>query len=170
MGNAEGGQVQHLLRPQRVPEGVDPAFLRQQLIRSHALARDSGVQVRLTPNVPIDEFVRHYRDDRFLDSSEYVCEGPWSRVGVAADGRLSPMCPYAAGGDLRKETLRSMWNGERVRAFRRATQTARIYAGCHGCCNLKYVGKKPYGLEGVAAIESRLDLPVVEQPGRAVGM
>jgi hypothetical protein len=29
-------------------------LLRQELIRAHELARDSGVQVRLTPNVPID--------------------------------------------------------------------------------------------------------------------
>jgi MoaA/NifB/PqqE/SkfB family radical SAM enzyme len=170
MGNAEGGQVQHLERPQRVPEGVDPTFLREQLVRSHELARDSGVQVRLTPNVPIDEFVRHYRDDRNLDPSEYVCEGPWSRIGVAADGRLSPMCAYAATGDLRQETLRGMWNSERVRAFRRATQTKRIYAGCHGCCNLKYVGTKQYGLAGVTPMESGLDLPVVEPPRRAVGL
>jgi Iron-sulfur cluster-binding domain len=170
MGNAEGGQVRHLDRPQRVPEGVDPGFLREQLIRSHEVARDSGVQVRLTPNVPIDEFVRHYRDDRVLDPSEYVCEGPWSRIGVAADGRLSPMCPYAASGDLRNETLRSMWNSERVRSFRRSTQAARIYAGCHGCCNLKYIGDRQHGLAGVATDGNCLDLPVVESPRRAVGM
>jgi MoaA/NifB/PqqE/SkfB family radical SAM enzyme len=170
MGNAEGGQVQYLDRPQRVPEGVDPVLLRQQLIRAHEVARDSGVQVRLTPNVPIDEFVRHYRDDRVLKPAEYVCEGPWSRVGVAADGRLSPMCPYAASGDLRNETLRSMWNSERVRAFRRSTREARIHAGCHGCCNLKYVGTKQYGLEGIAADGSCLELPVPEEPRRAIGM
>lgn len=170
MGNAEGGKPQHLERPQRVPEGVDPSFLRQQLISAHELARDSGVQVRLTPNVPIDEFVRHYRDDRTLDPSEYVCEGPWSRIGVAADGRLSPMCPYTAGGDLRNETMRSMWNSERIRAFRRETQEARIYAGCHGCCNLKYIGQKPYGLAGVSVDQSRVDLPMADAPRRAVGM
>jgi MoaA/NifB/PqqE/SkfB family radical SAM enzyme len=171
MGNAEGGKPQHLDRPQRVPEGVDPGLLRQELIRAHELARDSGVQVRLTPNVPIDEFVRHYRRDRALDPSEYVCEGPWSRIGVAADGRLSPMCPYTAGGDLRTETLRSMWNSERIRSFRRETQASRVYAGCHGCCNLKYVGKTAYGLAGVSADESHLDLPMRgEPPRKAVGM
>lgn len=170
MGNAEGGQVRFLERPQRVPEGVDPAFLRQQLIRSYELARDCGVQVRLTPNVPLDEFVRHYCNDRVLDPSEYVCEGPWSRVGVAADGRLSPMCPYAAGGDIRKGTLRRMWNGERLRAFRRSARDARVYPGCHGCCNLKYVGTKPYGLAGVSADTMPLELPTPEAPRKAVGM
>jgi hypothetical protein len=78
------------------------------------------------------------------------------------------MCPYTAGGDLRTETLRSMWNSERIRSFRRETQVARVYAGCHGCCNLKYVGETAYGLAGVPADESHLDLPMRGEPPRKI--
>ena len=129
---------------------MDPDLLRRQLIRCYELARDWGMQIRLTPHVPIDEFVRHYRDDRALDPSEYMCEGPWSRLGINADGRYSPMCFYADDGDMRRESLHELWNGERLRAFRRDTSAARIYPGCHGCCNLKYIGSKPHGLRGVS--------------------
>src|SRR5690606_14490242 len=80
--NSEGGQFRHAQRPQRPPDGVDPVLLREQLIRAHRVAEACGVQVRLTPRVPIDEFVRHYTADRRLDPAEYVCEGPWSRVGI----------------------------------------------------------------------------------------
>jgi MoaA/NifB/PqqE/SkfB family radical SAM enzyme len=149
MGNAEGGRLQHLQRQQRTPRGVDPEFLRRQLIRCHELARDSGLQIRLTPRVPIDEFARHYSDDRSLQPSEYACEGPWSRLGITADGRIGPMCPYGCGDDMRQQTIRGFWNGERMRAFRRATRRAGVYAGCHGCCNLKYIGSKHHGLRGV---------------------
>jgi MoaA/NifB/PqqE/SkfB family radical SAM enzyme len=142
--NSEGGQLRYLHRPQRPPQGVDPDVLREQLIRCYQVAAECGVQIRLTPNVPIDEFARHYSDDRTLDPSEYVCEGPWSRIGISADGRVGPLCSYEVGGDVRETTLREAWNSERVRAFRRATQTARIYPGCHGCCNLKYVGDTPH--------------------------
>jgi MoaA/NifB/PqqE/SkfB family radical SAM enzyme len=149
MRNAEGGKLDRLHHVQQKPEGVDHAYLREQLIRCHELARDWGLHIRLTPNVPIDEFVRHYTDDRSLDPSEYACEGPWSRLGVNGDGRYSPMCFYADDGDMRREDLRELWNGERLRSFRRATREARVYAGCHGCCNLKYIGDKPFGLAGV---------------------
>jgi MoaA/NifB/PqqE/SkfB family radical SAM enzyme len=149
MGNAEGGRLENLARPQRRPEGVDPTFLRQELIRCYELARDWAGQIRLTPSVPIDEFVRHYTPDRTLQPSEYVCEGPWSRIGVAADGRYGPMCPYAAGGDMRRQSVREIWNGERFRTLRRLTQRAGVHAGCNGCCNLRYVGPLRHGLAGV---------------------
>jgi MoaA/NifB/PqqE/SkfB family radical SAM enzyme len=150
VGNAAGGDLSRLMRPQRQPQGVDPVLLRTALIRCYELERELGVQVRLTPQVPIDEFVRHYTDHRTLDPSEYVCEGVWSRLAVGADGRNAPMCHYAAAGDMRRQTIREAWNSERFRAFRRATRQARIYPGCNGCCNLKYVGRRRLGLDGLS--------------------
>jgi MoaA/NifB/PqqE/SkfB family radical SAM enzyme len=149
-GNAEGEQIGNLWRAQRPPAGVDPAFLRQQLIRCYQLERELGLQIRLTPNVPIDEFARHYTHDRELHPSEYVCEGVWSRLGLSADGRTGTVCPYFATGDMRQLTLREAWNGEALRAFRSALRQERIYPGCNGCCNLKYVGDKRPGLLGVS--------------------
>jgi hypothetical protein len=132
-----------------------------------------GLQIRLTPNLPIDEFVRHYCDDRALHPSEYVCEGVWSRVGVAADGRTGTVCPYFADGDIWQRTLRQSWNGEALRAFRSEVRSTGIYPGCHGCCNLKYVGNKRMGLVGVSAdsrVESEAEprVAVVAQPTRSV--
>lgn len=135
--------------PQPKPEGVDPAFLREQLIACYELEKDLDVQIRLTPpGLPIDEFVRHYTDDRALSPEEYVCESPWSRVQLTADGRYSP-CYYLRSGDSRQQTLQEIWNGEEFREFRRDIKQKKIYAGCNGCCNLKYIGPKAYGLAGV---------------------
>jgi len=149
-GNSAGEDPGNLRRPQRVPEGVDPALLRSQLIRCYELERELGLQIRLTPHVPIDEFVRHYRDDRVLDESEYACEGVWSRIGVAADGRVGTVCPYFATGDIRTDTMPNFWNGAEMREFRRDLRRERIYPGCNGCCNLKYLGPTGYGLAGVS--------------------
>jgi len=135
--------------PQRAPEGVDPEYLREQLVRCSELERELGVQIRTTPaNLPIDEFVRHYSPDRALPSDEYVCEGPWSRVQVTAEGRFSP-CYYLRTGDTRTQTLGEAWNGEAFRRFRRELAERKVFAGCSGCCNLKYVGPTPFGLAGV---------------------
>ena len=94
--------------------------------------------------------MRHYTDDRSLDPKEYVCEGPWSRVQLTAEGRFSP-CFYLRTGDSRMQTLQEVWNGEEFRQFRRDLMKNRVYAGCNGCCNLKYEGTKKVGLSGVAS-------------------
>jgi MoaA/NifB/PqqE/SkfB family radical SAM enzyme len=133
------------------PVGVDPDFLREQFIKCYELEREwgGGLQIRTTPaNLPIDEFVRHYTDDRYLSPDEYVCESPWSRVQLTADGRYSP-CFYLRVGDSRSQTMREVWNGDEFKEFRRNIAKDKVYAGCHGCCNLKYKGKRPPGLAGL---------------------
>jgi hypothetical protein len=157
-GNAAGGHA-HLHRPQRRPAGVDPEEVRRQLVRCFELERELGVQIRLTPRLPIDEFVRHYSDDRQLDPSEYVCEGIWSRVGVQGDGRYSPLCAYTPTGDVATDSLAAVWNGEPFRALRREVMAQGIFPGCSGCCNLKYVGDTPFGLAGVRDVDDT-NLPV----------
>ncbi len=131
------------------PEGVDPEFLREQLIACFQIEKDLDLQIRTTPaNLPIDEFVRHYTEDRYLDPDEYRCEGPWSRIQLTAEGRYSP-CFYLRTGDSRSQTMREVWNGEEFRKFRRDLKENKVYAGCNGCCNLKYTGPKRYGLAGL---------------------
>ena len=138
----------HVEQPR--PEGVDPDFLREQLVRCYELEDELGLQIRTTPaNLPIEEFVRHYTDDRMLDPKEYSCEGPWSRIQLTAEGRYSP-CYYLRTGDSRAQTMREVWNGEAFRAFRRDLAEKRVYAGCSGCCNLKYEGPLATGLAGVS--------------------
>ena len=130
--------------------GIAPAVASSRLAK---LEKELGLQVRLTPpGLPIDEFVRHYTEDRSLDPSEYVCESPWSRVQLTADGRYSP-CFYLRVGDSRNQTLQEVWNGPEFRQFRRDIRKHKIYDGCNGCCNLKYVGPKKFGLEGIPAAE-----------------
>jgi len=151
VGHAEGGRLDRLEVAQRRPTGVDPTFLRRQLVRCFELETPLGVQVRLSPWVPIDEFVRHYTDDRELDRASYVCEATWDRVAVCADGRYAPMCHYERAGDVRHDSMREMWNGPEFMKFRRALRRDRVYPGCNGCCNLRYVGPKKHGLAGIAS-------------------
>ena len=136
-------------QPQPLPKGVDPAYLRDQLIRCYELEHELGLQIRTTPaSLPIDEFVRHYTPERELPRDEYACEGPWSRIQLTAEGRYSP-CYYLRTGDSRTQTMREVWNGQEFKAFRRELMQERVFDGCSGCCNLKYEGPKKYGLAGV---------------------
>jgi MoaA/NifB/PqqE/SkfB family radical SAM enzyme len=137
---------------QRKPEGVDPDQLREQLRAAFEAAQSAGLEVRLTPHLPIEEFVRHYTDDRTLDPAEYECGSAWSRLGLGADGRYSSgACNYLRCGDVRQDSMWDVWNNEETRALRADILKSKVFAGCNGCCNLKYVGPRKFGLAGVDA-------------------
>jgi MoaA/NifB/PqqE/SkfB family radical SAM enzyme len=146
--SGHGSRPENLRVAQPPPPGVDGVRLRQQLIEAFTLARAGGLQIRLTPYVPIDEFVRHYASERALSPHDYVCSGPWSRAAIVADGRYA-VCPYVRTGDMRGQSWRQVWNSQPFREFRRRVRRDHVYAGCHGCCNLRYIGPKRMGLAGV---------------------
>jgi MoaA/NifB/PqqE/SkfB family radical SAM enzyme len=136
---------------QAPPEGVDRAVLRANLIAAHRRAAEAGLEIRLTPVVPIDEFVKHYGsdEDRRLEASQYECGSAWSRMAAGADGRWSPTCFYLREGDTRSLSLADAWNSEAARTLRRRIRSEKVFAGCNGCCNLRYTGPQAMGLAGV---------------------
>ena len=141
-GTLTGEPVDDRIRiPQPKPEGVDPQALREELEAAIGLAAARGIEVKTTPTgLPLDEFVRHYGDDRALSPDDYICGAAWSRLAIGADGRYTPACPYLRFGDARSGDIRAVWNGPELTAFRRRIAADRVYAGCSGCCNLQYVG------------------------------
>jgi MoaA/NifB/PqqE/SkfB family radical SAM enzyme len=163
------GEAQHSRMdvPQAKPEGVDPERLRERLGRCFELAGPLGLQIRMTPHLPIEEFARHYSDDRRLDPREYVCGGAWSRFAVGADGRYTPACYYLRTGDVRNQSMAEVWNGPEARALRREIRSRRVFAGCNGCCNLRYTGPRRFGLAGLDAPGTAADAPgrPVDAPG-----
>ncbi|MFT4570933.1 MAG: MoaA/NifB/PqqE/SkfB family radical SAM enzyme [Hyphomicrobiaceae bacterium] len=136
--------------PQTPPEGVDRERMRANLIAAHVRAEEAGLEIRLTPVVPIDEFVRHYGsiEERRLDASEYECGSAWSRMAAGADGRWSPTCFYLREGDTRTQSLSDAWNSEASRNLRKRIRAHKVFAGCNGCCNLRYKGPLAMGLAG----------------------
>jgi radical SAM protein with 4Fe4S-binding SPASM domain len=58
------------------------------------------------------------------ESNGLVCDKPWTSVTILWDGRVVPCCfDYDAQyvlGDLKRQSLRDIWNGEQMLALRRA--------------------------------------------------
>jgi radical SAM protein with 4Fe4S-binding SPASM domain len=71
-----------------------------------------------------NEYINSLRITPEPDTRDIVCDKPWTSVTVLWDGRVVPCCFDYDGlnvlGDLRTESLRSIWNGERMRQFRQA--------------------------------------------------
>lgn len=71
-----------------------------------------------------------------------ACRRPWTLMYVTANGNVLPCCiaPFSTGdypgivlGNVFREPLAAIWNGERYREFRRALLTASPPECCSGC-------------------------------------
>jgi radical SAM protein with 4Fe4S-binding SPASM domain len=71
-----------------------------------------------------DELVNSLKLDEFScsDPLNIVCDKPWTSVTILWDGRVVPCCFDYDGiytlGDLRKQSLKEIWGGERIRYLR----------------------------------------------------
>lgn len=63
------------------------------------------------------------KSEGYKKSLDYPCVRPWHRMTVLWDGRVVPCCFDYDGkyilGDLNKETLKEIWNGEKMKVLRK---------------------------------------------------
>lgn len=65
-----------------------------------------------------------------------ACNSLWMGCRILPDGTVSP-CLHVAAGNLTEEPWREIWNGPRMRNFRRLS-ARRLLPGCVRCCNRSY--------------------------------
>jgi len=87
--------------------------------------------------LPKDESFRRY-DASFnlARNGRRVCDHPWQRLVVNWDGQVTPCCydpdgEYELGNAV--EGIATVWNGERLQAFRRAMKSSFRPAICQKC-------------------------------------
>ena len=82
-----------------------------------------------------------------------VCLFPWSRMSVLVDGRVVPCCVDYDGkcvlGDLKKDSLQSIWNGEKMISLRKALLEGRKD-------DIKLCNKCTLGAEAKGILRDRL--------------
>ena len=88
----------------------------------------------------LDELKRLKHGDEVLSiPGDRICYEPWRGFIVGWDGRVFPCCNDYDGkmvlGDLRQESLKSLWNGESMRQFRAAHRNGRRrdFSLCRNC-------------------------------------
>jgi radical SAM protein with 4Fe4S-binding SPASM domain len=109
------------------------AFVRIKSVGLGDLDRESHWREWL----PEDESLRHY-DASFnlARGKRRVCDHPWHRLVVNWDGQVTPCChdpngEYEFGNAA--EGIGTVWNGERLRAFRRAIKSQERPMICTKC-------------------------------------
>lgn len=115
---------------------IDRARLNAALKSTFAEARKANIEVRLPP-VPQEEILNHY--DQGYDLRHMECRSIWTNVFVGSKGGVYP-CFLMKVGDVRRQTLKEIWNGPEMRAFRKRRRQG-AFEVCRGCCEMEYSEK-----------------------------
>ena len=79
-------------------------------------------------------------------------------LGIAPALAMQGEGPDASGasaGSVPSESSSVSWAGnpapsyEQASALRREIRSSRVFPGCNGCCTLRYVGPRKFGLDGL---------------------
>jgi len=88
-----------------------------------------------------------------LDAKRPPCFIPWQSVVVLWDGKVVPCCIDFDGkielGDLTKQTLAEIWNGEPMKKLRKSHIDRKFYGTCSNCIEYySYATSKWYPVAG----------------------
>ncbi len=74
---------------------------------------------------------RNFQDKEF----KALCYAPWVQMSFYPNGLVSACCSSRREplGNVREQSLREIWNGERTRAFREQLRRYRFPGGCRSC-------------------------------------
>lgn len=113
----------------RLAAGLDGAL---------AAAKEAGLEIRL-PRMPRESLLDYY--DSGLKLREFECRNAWNTVFIGRTGDVYP-CWILRAGNVREESLKTIWNGEKMRRFRQDCQR-HLFAMCPGCCFIEHRHRGP---------------------------
>lgn len=97
----------------------------------------SKIRIRFYPNFNyIDKIKKELYNPNHLIENFKSCVQPWSGLQISATGKVYP-CLSLEMGDIRKEKLLDIWNGEKYINFRKSLKKCGLFPSCAGCCYLK---------------------------------
>ncbi len=114
---------------------IDSQRLLKALRDTREAAVRAGIEVRM-PDMPDDVIAKYYDGEMRLET--FRCNSLWTNIIVGAKGDVFP-CWLTRAGNVRESSLKELWNGPAMQAFRRKTR-AHLYPPCAGCCFLSYRG------------------------------
>jgi len=116
---------------------IDRAQLTEALDRTVATAREVGIGLRM-PRMPREDVIDYY--DEGVGLGEYECRNAWNTLIIGRQGNAYP-CWIARVGNVRENTIKEIWNGAEMRAFRKTCQK-HLFAMCPGCCFLEHKSRR----------------------------
>ncbi|MCX2744652.1 twitch domain-containing radical SAM protein [Mangrovivirga sp. M17] len=96
---------------------------------------------------------------RVSDSNKAFCILPWIHFHVGLHGRVQPCCIASKPmGDINKESLEEIWNGEKFRELRTKMLAGKKVKACKGCYSLEENGVESLRQENNKKFVQHIDL------------
>jgi MoaA/NifB/PqqE/SkfB family radical SAM enzyme len=114
------------------PSQISPTKLSAALDKVRKAASESGIELRL-PVMTRDQLLKYH--DGGIDLENFACRGIWTNLYIGSKGNAFPCFIYKLGS-VRDQRLSELWNGDRMRAFRRRIRKG-VLPVCAGCCHLE---------------------------------
>lgn len=116
-----------------IPEEV----LRREFALIREICENSKLLVKYTPHgITEEEIIKYYSPQ--ADLKNFTCRNPWQKVMIAPNGDVLP-CVMVKEGNIKKDSILSIWNRKILRSFRRDLKENKLYPICFGCCGLTYM-------------------------------
>ncbi len=115
--------------------GLEPARVRGQVDRLAALCRSRGIRFDMRPKVKGGLIEPYYTPGSPVAGR---CLYPFLHARVSFSGKAY-FCPFIRieVGDLTRQSLEEVWNGERYVSLRRRLVTNGIFPVCRRCCKVE---------------------------------
>lgn len=113
---------------------VDAEQLWNEICRARVRADELGVRLNFQPDLKREELDRWFTDDQYFFVKK--CFYPWYAVRVNPYGAVYPCSLNLEMGNVRDDSLKSIWNGEEYVRFRKGLRTQRLLPRCAKCCKL----------------------------------
>jgi len=87
--------------------------------------------IAFVPPLAPDQVEPYYANpDRAFEDR---CMNPWKRIEVRPNGAVESCLHYYIG-DIRSQTFREIWNGEKMKQFRKTLKAGGLFPACQRCC------------------------------------
>ncbi len=97
------------------------------------IADNLNVKVSFTPDLKMEEFDNYYFNlDTYVHNIK--CDWPWGCARITPYGDVLT-CLYKIG-DLKTESFKKIWNGQRAGKFRKTLKNIKLFPGCIRCCKI----------------------------------
>jgi MoaA/NifB/PqqE/SkfB family radical SAM enzyme len=116
--------------------GFDMEILKDQIKRIKEIK--SSFEVAIIPNITVELLDKFYNHEGGVSGK---CPIPWIGLNILPNFEVTPGggvlgCNYVIG-NLEEESIKEIWNGNKMKEFRNRLRTQGVFPSCIKCCHCR---------------------------------
>ena len=113
---------------------IDIETLKSSIAKAKQKAAHYNIALNFRPPLNDGEIEKRFFDPNFSYCSR--CFYPWFETRLDPFGNIYPCSIDIPMGNIRKESLKEIWQGNKYRSFRKNLKKHKLLPACAKCCKL----------------------------------